>query len=176
MTGITSVMGVSLLDRSYTVVLTVPAFSVGSSARVRAGRAWALVPGWSPGSSGLLWNVGLRRYRRRVTAAESAPVPERPPFAAASPAQVRAALTAEDVVEFDRQWRDVMERATRELDLTEVQQTLTRWRRVAWVTSATGAERYRAVLADAGNRLRTGERHPRAVPWAQLKVELGLPE
>lgn len=108
--------------------------------------------------------------------AEPAPAPERPPFADASPAQVRAALLPEDAAEFDRQWQDVMARATRELDLTEVQQTLSTWRRVAWVTTATGPDRYRAVMASAQERLRTGERHPQATPWSQLKAELGLSE
>jgi hypothetical protein len=111
-----------------------------------------------------------------VTAAESRPPPERPPFADASPSEVRAALTPEDVTEFDRQWQDVMERATRELDLTGVLETLDAWRRVAWVTAATGSERYDAVLASAEQRLRTGERHPGAVPWSRLKAELGLAE
>jgi hypothetical protein len=69
-----------------------------------------------------------------------------------------------------------MARATRELDLTEVHRTLSTWRRVAWVTTATGPESYRAVLASAEQRLRTGERHPQAMPWSQLKAELGLPE
>jgi hypothetical protein len=111
-----------------------------------------------------------------VTAAESRPRPERPPFADASPSAVRAALTPEDAIEFDRQWQDVMARATRELDLTEVMQTLETWRRTAWVTAATGAQQYAAVLASAAQRLRTGERHPGAVPWTQLKAELGLAE
>jgi uncharacterized protein DUF6247 len=108
--------------------------------------------------------------------ADSAPAPDRPPFADASPAQVRAALLPEDAAEFDRQWQDVMARATRELDLTEVHRTLDTWRRVAWVTTATGHERYRAVLTSAEERLRTGERHPRAMAWNHLKAELGLPE
>jgi hypothetical protein len=68
-----------------------------------------------------------------------------------------------------------MGRATRELDLTEVHRTLNTWRRVAWVTTATGPERYRAVLASAEQRLRTGERHAQAMPWNQLKAELGPP-
>ena len=109
-------------------------------------------------------------------AADSAPTPDRPPFTDASPAQVRAALLPEDAAEFDRQWQDVMAHATRELDLSEVHRTLNRWRRVAWVTTATGPERYRAVLASADQRLRTGERHPEAIPWNQLKAELGPPE
>jgi Family of unknown function (DUF6247) len=111
-----------------------------------------------------------------MTAAESAPAPDQPPFADASPARVRAALLPEDVAEFDRQWQDVMTRAIRALDLTEVHRTLNTWRRVAWVTAATGPERYRATLAGAQDRLRTGERHPQATPWHQLKAELGLPE
>jgi hypothetical protein len=45
-------------------------------------------------------------YRAVMTAAESAPAPGRPPFADASPAQVRAALLPEDAAEFDRQWQD----------------------------------------------------------------------
>jgi hypothetical protein len=111
-----------------------------------------------------------------TAAADSAQAPDQPPFADASPAQVRAALLPEDAAEFDRQWQEVMARATRELDLTEVQRTLNTWRRVAWVTIATGPDRYRAVLASAEERLRTGERHPQAMPWSQLKAELGLPE
>jgi cell wall assembly regulator SMI1 len=119
----------------------------------------------------------LRGYRIAVTAAaEPLPGPKRTPFADTSPAQVRAALTPEDSAEFDRQWVAVMARATQELDLTEVLETLETWRRVAWVTATTGTERYRAVLASAEHRLRTGERHPSAVLWSQLKAELGLPE
>lgn len=101
------------------------------------------------------------------TVADSTPAPGRPPFSDASPTQVRAALLPEDAAESDRQWQDVMIRATRELDLTEVHRTLNSWRRVAC---------YRAVLASAEQRVRTGERHPRAVPWSQVKAELGLPE
>ncbi len=111
-----------------------------------------------------------------MTAAESLPEPVHPPFAQASPAQVRAALTSEDAAEFDKQWQDVMARATRELDLREVQETLDTWRRVAWVTSAVGTERYRATMASAEQRSHTGERHPDAVPWSQLRAELGLAE
>lgn len=116
-------------------------------------------------------------YRVRMTAAAASPSPaQQPPFADASPARVRAALTAEDAAEFDRQWHDVMARATRELDLTEVFTTLEAWRRVAWVTTATGADRYRAVLQAAERRRRTGERPPGAVSWSQFKVDLGLSE
>lgn len=111
-----------------------------------------------------------------TAAAESFPGAEHPPFGDASPARVRDALTPDDAAEFDRQWQDVMARATRQLDLTEVLETLDSWRRIAWVTAATGAEQYQAVLWSAEDRIRSGERHPRAVPWNQLKAELGLPE
>jgi hypothetical protein len=113
-----------------------------------------------------------------VSAAAEQNVPGQPgvPFADASPAEVRAALTADDATEFDRQWREVMARATAQLDLAEVLQTLQTWRRIAWVTSSTGTERYRDVLHNAQQRLRTGDRHPDAVSWNQLKAELGLPE
>jgi cell wall assembly regulator SMI1 len=110
-------------------------------------------------------------------AADIGPVePGRMPFADASPAEVRAALTAEDAAVFDRQWRALMARATERLDLTEVDEALESWRQVAWVTSAHGADVYRRTLASAEERLQSGERAPGALPWAQLKAELGLPE
>jgi hypothetical protein len=48
-------------------------------------------------------------YGVSVTAAAAEPPVSAggPPFADASPAQLRAALIPEDAAEFDRQWRDV---------------------------------------------------------------------
>jgi hypothetical protein len=122
-------------------------------------------PGWLSGG-----------YRCVVTAAAQPP-PDTPgaPFADASPARIRAALTAGDAVEFDRQWQQVMARATRELDLTEVLDTLALWRRVAWATSTVGPDQYEAILASARHRASTGERHPGAVSWDQLRERLDLP-
>jgi hypothetical protein len=112
-----------------------------------------------------------------VTAAAAEPSgPGRSPFADASPARIRAALTPEDAAAFDRQWRALMASATEQLDLSELQEALEAWRQVAWVTSAHGAEIYRRTLASAEARLRTGERAAGAVPWAQLKAELGPAE
>jgi hypothetical protein len=108
--------------------------------------------------------------------ADASPGPGRPPFADASPARIRAALTAEDAEAFDRQWRRLMARATETLDLAEVQQALEDWRRVAWLTAELGPEGYRRMLQSAGERLRTGSRADGAVPWTQLKAELGLPD
>jgi Family of unknown function (DUF6247) len=98
----------------------------------------------------------------------------RAPFADASPAQVRAALTPEDVAEFDRQWREVMARATDALDLTEVLATLDSWRRIAWLTSAHGHEGYRALLARAERARASGRVPADSVPWESVKAELGL--
>jgi hypothetical protein len=113
-----------------------------------------------------------------VTAAAGEPPASagRPPFADASPAQLRAALIPEDAAEFDRQWREVMTRATENLDLAEVLAILESWRRIAWLTSANGPAGYRRILANAEHLQRTGELPAGAVPWRQLKVELGLPE
>lgn len=84
------------------------------------------------------------------------------------------ALLPEDVAEFDRQWRATMAEATESLDLTEVTALLDSWRRIAWLTTANGPERYRSMLAQADHALRTGERPPGSIPWHQLKAELGL--
>ncbi len=109
-----------------------------------------------------------------TAAAAEPPEPGRPPFADASPAQIRQALTPEDAADFDRQWQRLMQRATDKLDLTEVHEALECWRRVAWMTSAHGPNLYRKTLATAEQRLRTGERVDGAVSWDPLNSELGL--
>ncbi|MDN5918121.1 MAG: DUF6247 family protein [Pseudonocardia sp.] len=96
------------------------------------------------------------------------------PFADATPAEIRAALTPEDAVSSDRHWRALMQRATERLDLTEVHEALEAWRQTAMVTSATGVEGYRRLVRTAEERLRTGERAPGAVPWRQVMAERGM--
>lgn len=105
--------------------------------------------------------------------AAAAPAPSlgRAQFVDAAPAHVRAALTPEDVAEFDQQWRAAMAAATETLDLTGVHQTLESWRRVAWLTAAHGPDGYRRLLATAEQRARTGERAPGAVTWSQLQYQ-----
>lgn len=107
-----------------------------------------------------------------TAAAASQPEPglDRPPFADSSPAQVRAALIPEDVAEFDRQWQTVMATATKTLDLTGVHRTVESWRRVAWLTTANGPEKYRQMLARAERTLRTGELPPDSVPLDEIKA------
>ena len=109
----------------------------------------------------------------------AAPEPSQPghrPFADATPAQIRDALGDLEATEFARQWRSAMDRARDRLDLTEVQDVLESWRRIAWLTTELGPEGYRNMISSAEQRARTGERASGSVPWSQLKVELGIPE
>lgn len=96
-----------------------------------------------------------------------------PSFADASPAEVRAALIPEEAAEFEREWREVMARATDTLDLSEVLATLESWRRVARLTAAQGAEAHRAMYRRAAARL-TGEDVPANEPVTRTKARLGL--
>jgi hypothetical protein len=120
-----------------------------------------------------LTGVGFDRYGVPMTAA-AAPRPEpgsgSPPFADASPSQVREALGPEDAAEFDRQWRAVMVKATETLDLTNVHRTLTAWRRIAWLTAVRGPDAYHRVLATAEERTRTGAADPDGVSLDQVKA------
>jgi hypothetical protein len=86
---------------------------------------------------------------------------------------VRGALIPEEAAEFDRQWREVMARATESLDLAEVFQTLDSWRRVARLTAAQGAEAHRAMYRRAAERL-TGDDIRSDEPLATTKARLGL--
>ena len=109
-----------------------------------------------------------------AAAAYPEPTPRRPPFADASPAEVRAALIPEEHDEFDRQWRSALGKAAKTFDLADVFETLEDWRLRAWNTQALGHDDYRRMLAQAEHTLRTGETPPGTVPWSQLKAELGL--
>jgi len=112
-----------------------------------------------------------------VTAASAGSSPPgRPPFADATPAQIRHALTPPDAAEFDRQWREIMNQATELLDLAPVHNLLESWRRVAWMTAVRGPHKYQQTMATAEQRLRTGGRGADSVPWRQLSTELGLTE
>jgi hypothetical protein len=111
-----------------------------------------------------------------VTAAAT-PEPRRdrpgPPFADASPAEIRAALIPEEAAEFEREWREVMARAAETLDLSEVLETLESWRLVAQVTDAAGPEGHPAMYRRAAARL-TGEDVPADEPLPLTKARLGL--
>lgn len=70
-----------------------------------------------------------------------------PPFADASPADVRAAVIPEEQTEFDQQWHELMARATENLDLTEVFDTLNEWRRIERIAEGGSTVEMRASSA-----------------------------
>jgi len=119
---------------------------------------------------------GWVAYGVRVTAAAT-PEPRhgrgRPPFADASPAEVRAALIPEEAAEFERDWREVMARAAETLELYEVLETLESWRLVAQLTAAAGPEEHRGMYRRAAGRL-TGKDIPADEPLSRTKARLGL--
>ena len=94
------------------------------------------------------------------------------PFGDATPAQVRAALAPEDVPAFDAQWQEMMARATRTLDLTEVLDTLTAWRRTARVTASLGIDGYRRMVMAAEHTLATGTLPPGTSPVADVRARI----
>ena len=97
-------------------------------------------------------------YREHVTAAASAGHHEGYPVD--TPRAIRAVLLPEEVGDFDREWRTALARAAETLDLTEVFDTLERWRRIARSTQA-DPQAHRRMLATAA-RLRAGENIPSA--------------
>lgn len=106
-----------------------------------------------------------------VTAAtQPPPAPQGPPFATASPVEVRAALAPEDAAVFDRQWRAAMAEATETLDLAGVHAVLDAWRPVAWLTAARGVDGYRDILTRAEQTLQTGEEPAGAVSLEELRL------
>src|SRR5690348_12970605 len=93
------------------------------------------------------------------------------PFAEATPAEVRAALSGEDLGRFDAHWREVLGRAAESRDLSEMNEMLDGWRRVAW-SFQDDPEAHRHMLDTAARLQAGGEVH--TVPWEQVKARLGL--
>ncbi|MEV2274967.1 MULTISPECIES: DUF6247 family protein [unclassified Nocardiopsis] len=87
-----------------------------------------------------------------------------------SPKEIRAALLPEEVGDFDREYRRVMNDARESLDLSELNKCLERWWRVAM--SSRDPEAHRHML-DVADRAQRGEPIS-SVPWSELKAELGL--
>jgi hypothetical protein len=108
-----------------------------------------------------------------TTAPAAGPASEEVPFAGASPAVLRAALTPEDAAVFDLQWREAMAVAIETLDLAGVHAVLEAWRPVAWLTSARGVAGYRRILARAEQTLESGgELPPGAVPLDVVRLRI----
>jgi hypothetical protein len=96
----------------------------------------------------------------------------KPPFANASPAEIRGALLPEERPDFDREYRRALEVAAESLTLDELHETLGCWRRVAWMTHSDPAA-HRWMLRTAAERL-TGEEISADEPLARTKARLGL--
>ncbi|MGH3871711.1 MAG: DUF6247 family protein [Pseudonocardiaceae bacterium] len=94
----------------------------------------------------------------------------KPPFADASPAEVRAGLLTEDQPEFDRQWREALTVAAKALSLDEVHDTLESWRRVAWLVSEHGHDGYRRMMAQAQETLRTGQSRSGSIAIEEIEA------
>jgi hypothetical protein len=104
------------------------------------------------------------------------PEPRRPPFADATPAEVRAALIPEEVPDFDRQWHAALTEAAETQDLSGVARTLDTWRLHAWNTQALGRTGYRRMLARAEYTQRTGNHPPGTVVHSADEVRALIQE
>lgn len=94
----------------------------------------------------------------------------RPPFATASPAEIRAALVPEERPEFDREYRQALEMAADTFSLEELEVTLQSWRRIAWM--CTNPDRYRQMWRRAAT-LHTREDVPAEEALPVTKARLG---
>jgi hypothetical protein len=107
-----------------------------------------------------------------MTAAAVSPESGDHGLASASPAVLRAALRPEDVDRFDGEWRAAMSTATESLDLGGVQAFLRRWRLVARLTVGLGHDGYRRMLAEAEQRVGSGELPDDTVPVDEVRLKL----
>lgn len=96
------------------------------------------------------------------------------PFAAASPAELRAAILPEERDQFDAGYRRALDTAAETLRLDELESFLAHWRRLAWCQTDAGHDTWRAMLAKAERILSTGQPEPGSRPWGEVKAELGL--
>lgn len=97
----------------------------------------------------------------------------RPPFADASPAEIRAALVEDEQPRFDQDYRRALDAAQDSYSLEELERTLQWWRRTAALTHSDPAT-YRRIRERAEHRAATGEVPAGSVTWNQVKDELGL--
>ena len=87
-----------------------------------------------------------------------------------SPKEIRDALLPEEVGDFDREFRRVMDDAKERLDLTHVRECLDRWWHVAMSSRDSEAHRHMLDVADRAER---GE-EVSTTPWSEVKKRLGL--
>jgi hypothetical protein len=116
---------------------------------------------------------GLRRQAGEPTAAIVIGVTAaatRPPFADASPAEIRAALIPEERTRFDREYRQALRVAAETFSLDELDKTLQFWRRIAWM--CIDPDRYRRMWRHAAE-LYARENIPAEEALLVTKARLG---
>lgn len=94
----------------------------------------------------------------------------KPPFADASPAEIRDGLVPEERPAFDRAYRKALESAAETFRLDELDATLDEWRRIAWL--CVDGDGYRRMWRRAAT-VATGEDVPEGEPLAATKARLG---
>ncbi len=90
-----------------------------------------------------------------------------------SPAEIRAALLAEQVAEFDAAFDAALTTARQTLRLDQLRHVLRMWRRQALMTEQ-DPEGHRQMLLAAAEVASGGGPRPGSVPWYVVKAELGL--
>jgi hypothetical protein len=101
-------------------------------------------------------------------ASPAAPSPQNHPVPPpAEPKAIRACLTPDVVVEFDREWDIVLDQAKRDKDLAPVQDLLVKWRHLAYA-ELTEPGSYFRVLATAEHTLATGQAPPGSVSGDEI--------
>lgn len=90
-----------------------------------------------------------------------------------SPEEIRAALPAEQVNEFDTAFDSALTAARKTLHLDQLRHVLRVWRRQA-LTTEQDPDGHRQMLVAAAKIQQTGEPQPGSTSWPKLKAELGL--
>jgi Family of unknown function (DUF6247) len=95
----------------------------------------------------------------------------RQPVSASTPREIRAALTGQEVADFDREYRRTMADAAVSLDLSGVVSMLRRWQRVAWSTQD-DPDAHQHMLASADRLSAGGE--VATETWQETKARLRM--
>ena len=90
-----------------------------------------------------------------------------------SPEEIRSALLAEQMGEFDAAFDAALTAARRTLRLDQLRQVLQVWRRAALLTER-DPERYRAMVAAAADIQEAGQPRTGSVSWEELRAELDV--
>jgi len=118
--------------------------------------------------------VGIPRYGDPVTASwsfDEQPRTGDPLLPGATPAAIRDALLLEDRAAFETAYEHALSRAREDLDLTELFQTLERWRRLALLQR--DPARFTSIARRAAERL-TGEPVAEDEPLVQTRRRAGI--